>query len=97
MGWMKDFDLSLSWAFKYKEHFELRPGVSFFNLFNFANFNGPNNPLSGFLNPLSNTPSPGAVNTPPGRQPNGNRLGLGSGVFGLEAPRVTEFTIKLSF
>jgi len=97
MGWMKDFDLSLSWAFKYKEHFELRPGVSFFNLFNFANFDAPNNPLSGFLNPQSVTPSPGAVNTTPGRQPNGNRLGLGSGVFGLGAPRVTEFTIKLSF
>ncbi len=97
MGWLKDFDLSLSWALKYKDRVELRPGVSFFNLFNFANFNGSNNPLSGFLNPLSIPPSPGAVNTTPGRQPNGNRLGLGSGVFGLGAPRVTEFTIKLSF
>jgi hypothetical protein len=97
MGWLKDFDLTLSWAHKFAERVELRPGVSFFNLFNFANFNGPNNTLSGFLNPQSVLPSPGAVNTTPGRQPNGNRLGLGSGVFGLGAPRVTEFTLKLTF
>ena len=92
MGWLKDFDLSLSWAYKVKDRVELRPGVSFYNLFNFANFNGPNNPLSGFLDGSS-----GSVNGTPGREPNANRLGLGSGVFGLGAPRVTEFTLKLTF
>jgi hypothetical protein len=92
MGWLKDFDLSLSWAYKVKDRVELRPGVSFYNLFNFANFNGPNNPLSGFLDGSS-----GSVNGTPGREPNANRLGLGSGVFGLGAPRVAEFTLKLTF
>jgi len=92
MGWLKDFDLSLSWAYKVKERVELRPGVSFYNLFNFANFNGPNNPLSGFLDGSS-----GSVNGTSGVQPNANRLGLGSGVFGLGAPRVSEFTLKLTF
>ncbi len=92
MGWLKDFDLSLSWAYKLKESVELRPGVSLYNVFNFANFNGPNNPLSGVPDGTS-----GSVNGTAGRQPEANRLGLGSGVFGLGAPRVTEFTLKLTF
>jgi hypothetical protein len=91
MGWLKDFDLTLSWAHKFAERVEVRPGVSFFNLFNYANFDGPNNPLSGFLN------SPGAANTTAGSQPNDKRLGLGSGVFSVGAPRVAEFTLKLTF
>ena len=63
-----------------------------FNLMNFANFDGPNNPLSGSL-----TGTPGSVNGTPGQQPNTNRLGLGSGVFGLGSPRVIEFSMKVTF
>jgi hypothetical protein len=40
---------------------------------------------------------PGSANGTPGEQPNANRVGLGSGVFGLGAPRVIEFSLKLSF
>jgi hypothetical protein len=92
MGWLKDLDLSLSWAYKLKESVELRPGVSLYNVFNFANFNGPNNPLSGVLDA-----TPGSVNGTAGRQPESNRLSVGSGVFALGSPRVTEFTLKLTF
>ncbi len=92
MAWLKDLDLSLSWAYKFKESVELRPGVSFYNAFNFANFNGPNNPLSGILDGTS-----GSVNGTAGQQPNANRLGLGTGMFGLGAPRVAEFTLKITF
>ena len=91
-AWLKTFDLSLSWAYKFKERVELRPGVSFFNLFNFANFDGPAAPFS---NILDGTPgSPNGTTTP---QPNDLRLGLGSGVNALGSPRVIEFSLKLTF
>jgi len=89
--WLRAFDLSLSWAFK-KENFELRPGVSFFNLFNFANFDGPAAPFSSVLDGTAGSPN-GTTNP----QPATNRLGLGSGVFAVGSPRVIEFTLKLSF
>jgi hypothetical protein len=92
MGWLRAFDLSLNWIYKIREQVEIQPGVSLFNLMNFANFDGPNNPLSGAL-----SGTPGSVNGTPGRQPDSNRLGLGSGVFALGSPRVIEFSLKMSF
>jgi hypothetical protein len=92
MGWLRAFDLSLNWIYKIKERVEIQPGVSLFNLMNFSNFDGPNNPLSGAL-----TGTPGSVNGTAGAQPNSNRLGLGSGVFALGSPRVIEFSLKTSF
>ena len=92
MGWLRAFDLSLNWIYKVKERVEIQPGVSLFNVMNFSNFDGPNNPLSGAL-----TGTPGSVNGTPGQQPNSNRLGLGSGVFALGSPRVIEFSLKMSF
>lgn len=89
--WLRAFDLSFSWAFK-RENFELRPGVSFFNLFNFANFDGPAAPFSSVLDGTAGSPN-GTTNP----QPAANRLGLGSGVFGVGSPRVIEFTLKLNF
>jgi hypothetical protein len=92
MGWLRAFDLSLNWIYKIKERVEVQPGVSLFNLMNFANFDGSNNPLSGAL-----SGTPGSVNGTAGTQPNSNRLGLGSGVFALGSPRVIEFSLKMSF
>ncbi|MGA8153407.1 MAG: carboxypeptidase regulatory-like domain-containing protein [Terriglobales bacterium] len=92
MAWLKAFDLSLNWIYKARDLVQVEPGVSMFNLVNFANFDGPANPLSGSL-----SGTPGSVNGTSGRQPNGNRLGLGSGVFGLGSPRVVEFSLKVSF
>ncbi len=92
MGWLRAFDVSLNWIYKFKERFQVEPGVSFFNVMNLSNFDGPNNPLSGVLNG-----SPGSVNGTSGEQPSSNRLGLGSGVFALGSPRVIEFSLKLSF
>jgi hypothetical protein len=92
MGWLKDLDFSFSWVYKIKERFELEPKVTFFNVFNVANFDGPANPLSGVLNGAV-----GSVNGTGGQQPDSNRLGLGSGVFAAGAPRVVEFELKLNF
>ncbi|MGB7131689.1 MAG: carboxypeptidase regulatory-like domain-containing protein [Candidatus Sulfotelmatobacter sp.] len=92
MGWLHALDMSLNWIYKMREDLVIQPGVSFFNVLNFANFDGPANPLSGVLDG-----SPGSVNGTAGEQPASNRLGLGSGVFALGSPRVIEFSLKLSF
>ena len=91
-AWLKTLDLSLSWAYKIKERFEVRPGVSFFNVFNFANFDGPAIPFSNVLDG-----SPGSPNGTTNPQPNALRLGLGSGVNAQGAPRAIEFSLKVKF
>ena len=101
--WLRDLDLSLNWTYKVKERVELQPGVSFFNVMNLANFDPPKNNLSGVLSLAAQpglaaqTPVPGTVNGTSGAQPNSLRVGLGSAVFGLGAPRVLEFQLKLTF
>lgn len=92
MDWLRSFDLSLSWHYRIKDRAEIQPGVSFFNILNMANFDGAVNPLSGTLSGI-----PGSVNGTSGSQPSGNRLGLGTGVFALGAPRAMEFSLKVSF
>ena len=91
-GWLRDLDLNLSWTYKIVERLEIQPGVSFFNIPNFSNFDGPKNTLNGILDG-----SPGSVNGTAGMQPVNYRIGLGSGVFGVGAPRVAEFSLKLNF
>jgi hypothetical protein len=95
--WLRDCDISLNWTYKLKERVELQPGVGIYNVFNFVNFDGPKNTLSGVLG-LAGTPAvPGTANGTAGEQPTSLRIGLGSGVFGLGSPRVVEFTLKLIF
>jgi hypothetical protein len=91
-AWLKSFDFGLSWAYKVKEGVEIRPGVTVFNVFNFANFDGPAAPFSNILDG-----SPGSPNGTMNPQPNNLRLGLGSGVNALGAPRQIEFELKLNF
>jgi hypothetical protein len=96
-AWLRDLDLSMNWTYKLKERLQLQPGVGFFNVMNFANFDAPKNTLSGVLSTQGQLPVSGTVNGTSGTQPNNLRIGLGSGVFGLGSPRVLEFTLKISF
>jgi Carboxypeptidase regulatory-like domain len=96
-GWLRSMDLNLAWIYKVKERVELQPGVSFFNVTNFANFDAPKNTIGGVLSLLGQPVIDGTANGTPGQQPNNLRSGLGSGVFGLGSPRVTEFTLKIAF
>jgi hypothetical protein len=91
-SWLRAFDFGLSWGYKLKERVEFRPGVTFFNVFNFANFDGPAAPFSNVLDA-----SPGSPNGTTRPQPANLRLGLGSGVFAVGSPRVIEFQMKLTF
>lgn len=96
-AWLRTFDTSLSWGYKIKERVEIRPGVSFFNLFNFSNFDGPAVPFSQILD--SGVGSPNGTTSALEHSGAGNflRLGLGSGVNALGSPRVIEFQLKLTF
>jgi hypothetical protein len=95
MGNLRDFDLKLQWTYKLEARahtIAFSPSAGFFNLFNMANFDLPPNALTGGL-----TGAPGSVNgtTPATRVT--NRVGAGTGVFNLGAPRAMEFGMNISF
>ena len=101
-NWLRTFDLGLNWTYKIKERVELRPGLTIFNLFNFSNFDGPASPFSSTLAASAAAQTAGTVNGTTnanlhGVEGNYLRLGLGSGVNSLGAPRVVEFELKLMF
>jgi hypothetical protein len=96
-GWLKTFDLGLNWGYKIKERVELRPGVTIFNIFNFSNFTGPSAPFGPILDGTVGSPNGTTSATLHGVDGNSLRLGLGSGVNALGAPRAIEFELKLIF
>jgi Carboxypeptidase regulatory-like domain/TonB dependent receptor-like, beta-barrel len=92
MGDLRAFDLTLSWIHKFGERVEIEPKIGFYNLFNFANFDLPPNVISGLL-----TGSAGSINGTTQADRIDNRVGLGTGVFALGAPRAIEVGMRLSF
>ncbi len=81
LGSLRDFDLKLSWTYRVelKSHvIQLQPGVGFYNLFNFSNFDLPPNVLTGAL-----TNSAGTINGTTAADRISNRVGAGTGVFNL--------------
>jgi len=97
-GWLKTFDFGLNWGYKIRETgVELRPGVTFFNVFNFSNFDGPAVPFGATLDGSVGSPNGTTSALEHGLQGNSLRLGLGSGVNALGSPRVVEFELKLVF
>ena len=95
LTWLRTFDASLTWSGKVTvkdRAFVFEPSVSFYNLFNFSNFNIPGNVLSGIL-----TGGAGSLNGTTRADATGVRVGVGTGVFSLGAPRTIEFGMKLTF
>ncbi|HEY1677831.1 MAG TPA: carboxypeptidase regulatory-like domain-containing protein [Candidatus Sulfotelmatobacter sp.] len=92
LAWLKDLDMSLRWKYRIKETVTIEPGIGFFNLFNFANFDLPPNVLSPYL-----SGQPGAIGGTDYQGTQNVRVGAGTGVYGLGAPRVAEFTLKITF
>lgn len=74
------------------ERVTLQPSIGFYNLFNFANFDLPGSELNGLL-----TVAAGQLNGTTEVGHNINRVGVGTGVYSLGAPRQLEFSLKLTF
>jgi hypothetical protein len=92
VGSLRSFDMTLSWVHKIAGRIEIEPKVAFYNLFNFANFDLPPNVISGLLNGAA-----GSINGTTQANRIDNRVGTGTGVFGLGAPRAIEFGMRISF
>ena len=92
LAWLKDLDMSLRWKYRVKETVTIEPGIAFYNILNFANFDLPPNVLSPYL-----TGTPGFIGGTDYAGTQNVRVGAGTGVYGLGAPRAAEFSLKVSF
>ncbi len=92
--WLRATDFRLSWKHTFAERYSIEPNVGFYNVFNFANSNLPPGVITGWLNEGAgsiNSVQKGTSSAIP------FRVGAGTGVSGLGAPRAIEWGMKLSF
>lgn len=92
MSWLRTFDTTLTYNFKFKDRFTISPSVAAFNIFNFVNFDLPTSQMSGLL-----TGQPGSINGTTYQGHFANRVGAGTGVYTLGSPRQIEFGLKVAF
>ena len=101
--WLKTMDLRLSRPFQVGERVKLEPSVAVFNVFNWANFGGAGNQLSGVLNgapgsSLNNASSAGYCGNSTGYCTSRlDRVLAGSGTYANGAPRQMEFGLRITF
>jgi hypothetical protein len=92
LAWLRAVDLRISWSRKFRERVTVQPSAGFYNLFNFANFDLPGNALAGVL-----AGAPGLINGTTRTDHIVNRVGVGTGVYSLGAPRQIEFGLRITF
>jgi hypothetical protein len=99
-GPLKTFDFVLGRPVKIAklgEGFSLDPTVSFFNLFNFANYQEVTGNLNAVPQAQSANGTDGSYNDSDPYNRNSLRAGNGSGVFGQGVSRVIEYGLKINF
>ena len=99
-GIFREVSTTLAWPIKLTERFSLEPSFSAFNVFNLANFGTEFGGMPYSVTPIApgSVGSAGSVNgTASGSTRESVRIGTGSGVFSLGAPRQVEWGIRLNF
>jgi hypothetical protein len=99
-GIFREVSTTLAWPIKLTERFNIEPSFSAFNVFNLANFGEEFGAIPYSLTPFSpgSVGPAGSVNgTSTGSTRESLRVGTGSGVFSLGAPRQVEWGLRLNF
>jgi Carboxypeptidase regulatory-like domain len=92
LAWLKALDLKIAWSHKVRENISIEPSIGLYNLPNFANFDLPGMALNGLL-----TGAAGQINGTTRIGHNVDRVGVGTGVYSLGAPRQIEFGLRITF
>lgn len=91
--WLRSFDLNLKWRYTFKDRFVVEPSVNVFNIFNFSNFDAASNAMTGLLG----GPTTGSINGTTSAELESYRIGRGTGVYAVGAPRQVEWGLRFEF